>query len=1205
MPNAPRRQSEQSWKRRWRRLSRWWSGRVVYVLLPTVVIGTGVLLWQLQQQVELLYQAMALQGASLQAKTIEEVRQVYASEVVDRLRKLDVEVTHEYVTNEKAVPLPATLTMLIGEELSRDRTGAHIRLFSEFPFPNHQDRQLDDFQKEALFRLKMSPRVPFWSFETLDGRPVVRLAVADVMRKNCVDCHNSHPQSPKRDWKVGDVRGALEVVRPLDQEVSATNDRLLVTIRGAILVYGIGILGMLLLIDRVRRTSRALKQSEARTRSILGNAADGIITFDGHMRIEEFNTAAEGMFGTTAAAAIRSDVMEWIIDEDRRLRDFVFHRLMGDDDSNSSIRQLSEVRVGSRSLSCEVNGLRSDGTKFPISLSVGSVRWGENVRFTCIVRDLTEQKKTEAALERERSVIQELMQNLSEAIFIYFKDDQSRFLRVNSALARKLKMNTPEEAAGKTDFDFFPDEYARHAFRDELEIMRTGTPALSIEEHATWPDGSQSWVTTTKMPLRNTRGQIVGTFGISRDVSEMVKARVELQQAKDAAESANRAKSEFLANMSHEIRTPMNGIVGMTDLALDTDLSPEQRDYLEMVRSSADQLLHVINDILDFSKIEAGKLELDPHEFLLRDSLGETLRTLAHRADAKGLELAAHIAADVPDALIGDSGRLRQVVVNLVGNAIKFTERGEVVVEVTVGRPAGADSQLSLHFAVRDTGIGIAADKLDRIFNEFEQADGSTTRRYGGTGLGLAISRKLVRLMSGQIWVESDEGRGSTFHFTAVFEVASRHDNATDRLPAMLEGMRVLVVDDNATNRRILEEILKNWRMRPTIVEGAADALRELDTAAASGEPFPLVLLDGHMPDTDGFELAEQIRHRPELLSSTLMMLTSGGQLGDVARCRELGISAYLVKPITQSDLFDKIVQLLDRGVSATKEVSVEKNLDVKARQTTTPMRVLLAEDNVVNQRLAVRLLERRGHIVTVADNGVEALERLSTTSFDAVLMDIQMPRMGGFETTQEIRRQEQGTDRHLPIIAMTAHAMKGDREACLACGMDDYIAKPIQSEELYRIVESFAVNSPQTRPQTVVMEDVGRVSDESVDGVSNLISASSDKPLVDWESALRNAGDDDDLLCELIAVFLESLPKWLADLRSVLEGGEQPTSQRLAHTLKGSLRQLGTTATETAQRLETLATEGQLSEALALLPLLTTEIDRLKPIFAERIRHQ
>ncbi len=1206
-------------------------------LLPVVVIGTGTVLWLLERQATLLYRDMAHQGVMLQAKTIEEVRQLNTSKLADRLRKHGNDLMPD---GEPATPLHSASTIEFGEQVGNESGGAGttLRLFSEYPFRHREGRLLDAFEKAAIMNLRLTSDEPYSRIEKMDGQYVIRLALADRMKQSCVDCHNSHSQSPKRNWKVGDIGGMVELIRPLDKKSEAAHSGLLYTINGSVAVYGLSLLGMLLLLRRVYRTSQQLRQAEARTRAIVGNAADGIITFDQHQRIEEFNAAAEAMFGVSAAAVARQDVLKLIVDANRRLRDFVYHKIVQDDDSNSGVRISADVRISNRALACEVEGRRKNGSTFPMALSVGVVRWGEQVRFTCIVRDLSDQKRIEAALEQERSVIQELMLNLTEAIYIYFKDEQSRFLRVNSALAKKLGVKEPADAIGKTDQDFFPDDYARHALRDELEIMRTGRPNLSIEEQATWPDGSKSWVSSTKMPMRNARGQIIGTFGISRDISDMVKARLDLQTAKDSAESANRAKSEFLANMSHEIRTPMNGILGMTDLALDTNLSPEQRDYLQMVRSSSEQLLMIINDILDFSKIEAGKLELDPHEFLLRDSLGETLRALAHRADSKGLELAAHIAPNVPDALIGDGGRLRQIVVNLVGNAIKFTERGEVIVEVSVTNDVGHVSnvpgsvpdasvirataengivpvsaghvenvphEVELHFAVRDTGIGIAAEKLDRIFNEFEQADGTTTRRFGGTGLGLAISRRLVRLMHGQVWVESEVGRGSRFHFSVRFGVQPRRHDVDDSIPILLENLRVLVVDDNATNRRILEEMLKNWRMRPTVVAGANEALHELTESVASGEPFPLVLLDGHMPDTDGFMLAEMIRNRPELLSSTLMMLTSGGQLGDVARCRSLGISAYLIKPVTQSDLFDKIVHVLDRAnvMQPSAMESAAATAMPRTNLTQTPMRVLVVEDNIVNQRLAIRLLEKRGHSLALAGNGVEALETLEASPFDAVLMDLQMPRMGGLEATAEIRRRENGTPRHTPIIAMTAHAMKGDREACLAAGMDAYLAKPIQADELYRTLEAFAL----------VAEGRGRVcefqkSPSTTSPLPNPSAAISEirtpdpaLPLVDWSAALKSVADDRALLYELITLFLESLPQWLLDLREAIARQDQPTAKRLAHTLKGSLRQFGATATTTAQHLETAADQGRFAEATTLFSELQTALDQLRPKLLER----
>jgi PAS domain S-box-containing protein len=703
-------------------------------------------------------------------------------------------------------------------------------------------------------------------------------------------------------------------------------------------------------------------------------------------------------------------------------------------------------------------------------------------------------------------------------------------------------------------------------------------------------DSAYRWHLGRALPMRDELGEIIHWVGTCTDVDDarcskemlqtandelglrVLERTSELHAAKEAAETANRAKSEFLANMSHEIRTPMNGIIGMTDLALETKLNRDQREYLGMVKSSAHSLLGLINDILDFSKIEAGKLELEAIGFSLRDCIGGMLKPLGLRADQKGLELVADILPDVPDHLVGDPMRLRQILINLTANAIKFTEQGEVVVKVA--NQAAPNGESHLHFSVADTGIGIPVEKQRAIFEAFAQADGSTTRTHGGSGLGLSIASQLIQKMHGGIWVESTVGKGTTFHFTARLGVRVTPSSVQHADRRDLQGLRTLVVDDNAVNRRMLCDMLLNWRMKPAAVESGASAIDEMTRAAHANAAYDLVLLDAMMPEMDGFALAEKIHQKPALAGATVMMLSSATPAGSAARCEALGIAGVLTKPVSQSELLDAILIAVSCDVEDGNASDIDASL-AGMKPAGSSLRILLAEDNLVNRAVATGILKKEGHVLVHAANGREAVEAFSAGSFDLILMDVQMPEMDGFEATGRIRELEGATGRHTRIVAMTAHAMAGDRERCLAAGMDDYVSKPLRKEDLLRALE-------------------GACAQENKDAGDRALP-------YNREQLLGRCDGDEELMRELVSIFHDDTPRTVQAIGQAVEKRDGPALAAQAHKLMSSLGAFGAGNARTlALRLEKHGQENNFGGAKERFTELERETDKIYAALAD-----
>jgi PAS domain S-box-containing protein len=792
---------------------------------------------------------------------------------------------------------------------------------------------------------------------------------------------------------------------------------------------------------------------------------------------------------------------------------------------------------------------------------------GRAIRMTGTNADVTERKQAEESLYKSEVKLRTLYDSTSDAVMLI---DETGYFDCNLASLKMFGCKTQQEFYAQQPADFSPGTQPGGVSSAVLAQQHIAIAMEKGSNRFEWvhrrADNGVNFDAEVLLNSMLLDGRYVLQATV-RDISERKRAEETLRQAKEAAEQAVRVKGDFLANMSHEIRTPMNGIIGMTELALDTDLTQEQREYLGLVRTSADALLTVVNDILDFSKIESGKMNIEIIEFSLENMLRNTVRSLAIKAHEKNLELLLHIAQDVPDRLLGDPGRLRQVVVNLVGNAIKFTEKGEIEVSVIrIGN--GSDGKDDLRFSVRDTGIGIPRDKFKIIFDSFSQADTSTTRKFGGTGLGLTISSQLVELMGGKhIELDSEVGKGSTFSFTLRMDAVSIEPLADYQHTGRVAGMPVLVVDDNATNRKLLMEILRNWKMLPTAVESGARALDELESAVRRGAPFPLALLDIQMPGMDGFELVEKIRSHPDYVGATVMMLTSEGQRGHAARCRELGVVSYLMKPVSQSELLDAIMTALGEPQQVAPLVTQHS-----LRESKRTLNLLLVEDNAVNQTLAIRLLEKLGHKVTLANNGLEGVTHWQAGEFDAILMDVDMPVMNGYEATSKIRDAELVRGGHVPILAMTAHAMKGDREECLSHGMDGYLSKPIDTEELWKELDNITRNLPRDEgpPPSVKQKLV----------------------VADFDKAMKLMDGSQELFDEIAQLFMADTPPHMQRIKDGLAQGNPEWVRHSAHTIKGMVSIFSAEhTTEAAARVEKAAGQQDCGEAVIELEIALNEL--------------
>ncbi|MCP4633847.1 MAG: PAS domain S-box protein [candidate division Zixibacteria bacterium] len=1017
--------------------------------------------------------------------------------------------------------------------------------------------------------------------EDLIGHPVIDIYSDPVERKKLIS-------NLLRFGKVDDYEITLKLKDGFEIVVSVNSK----IIRDE---YGkpTGIQGTLRNINERKKTEEALRRLEG----AINQSLDGVAIIDLDFKTIYINNAWCKMHGYEREELIDKHIT-------------TFH----------SKRQYEETFIPSIETAVQKDGwdgeikhIHRDGTSFPTWMTISPYRneKGTIIGYVATARDITEQKLAEEALSKSQKRYSLLVEKAPVGILTI--NSTGQIVDLNPMVLTILGSPSEEKTKQINVLKYEPliSSGISEDFKQCLETGKT----IDSEKYYSTIRNEKVHLRYHMTPLNDSQEKQIGVLVIVEDNTARKKAEEELEKVKEDTELANAeleninsqleksihranqmaliaeqasiAKSEFLANMSHEIRTPMNGIIGMTELTLDTDLSSDQREYLNMVRSSSQNLMTIINDILDFSKIEARQLGLEEIGFSLRTAIEGALDTLVVKAHDKDLELRNYIDPDVPDSVIGDPTRLRQIIINLVGNSIKFTREGEVVLNVQheVDNP----EYTIFHFSVSDTGIGIPQERQETIFESFTQADGSTTRKYGGTGLGTTISKQFVELMKGKIWVESpiydnpsNGGPGTAFHFFLKLKLQEKQEFIKPIENNELDGLKTLVIDDDETNRKFISILLRNWGLNPIEVSNEDEAFEALTTANTNNDPFKLVLLDIHLPDNNGFKTAKQIKTNPAFRDMKIIAFTSTGKRGDGAQCRENGIDGYLVKPLKQSLLFDTIITALSiRQIDESQnQLITSHSVEEQSRR----LRILIAEDNPVNSKLVENILTKRGHYIVLAEDGREAIERLNEEEFDIVLMDVQMPNMDGFQATAKIREMELKTKEHIPIIAMTAHALAGDREMCIDADMDSYISKPIDPKQLFSMIEALSQND--------ITDEIRIVNSEIVNNHTEI-----EDIYIDLDELLERFENDQELLVQIIRLFVNDCPQLVADIKSAISDNDRNALQRATHKLKGAVGNFAAKpAYEASRRLEEIAENGDNDSIQSAYLELECEINKLIP---------